>query len=243
MKNVNRKNFSSPLVTGAIAAGFLFLPGCSPKDAAPVDKSSGAKPAAPAATASADLQGDWPCWGGNNGSRNMYSPAKNLPDHFDVGKYKSGSEDVDPATTKNVKWAAKLGSQAFGNVVVAGGKVFIGTNNENPRDPHHLGDHSILLVPRRKDRRFSLATGRSQAGVRQSQRLGRPWPAFLAECRRQPRLYRHQPLRSDVPGHRRPGQRQRRPVHGRGAIFRRPGQYAQRPKSARTTPTSSGNTT
>jgi outer membrane protein assembly factor BamB len=48
-------------------------------------------------------------------------------------------------TTKNVKWVAKLGSQAYGNVVVAGGKVFIGTNNENPRDPQHQGDRSILL--------------------------------------------------------------------------------------------------
>ena len=29
--------------------------------------------------------------------------------------------------------------------MVAGGKVFIGTNNENPRDPQHQGDRSILL--------------------------------------------------------------------------------------------------
>ncbi|HEX4645536.1 MAG TPA: PQQ-binding-like beta-propeller repeat protein, partial [Verrucomicrobiae bacterium] len=46
---------------------------------------------------------------------------------------------------KNVKWVQTLGSQAFGNVVVAGGKVFVGTNNENPRDPQHQGDRSILL--------------------------------------------------------------------------------------------------
>src|SRR5213078_499495 len=48
-------------------------------------------------------------------------------------------------TAKNVKWVARLGSQAYGNVVVSGGKVFIGTNNENPRDPQHQGDLSILL--------------------------------------------------------------------------------------------------
>ncbi len=88
---------------------------------------------------------DWPSWGGPDHSRNMYSPAKGLPDRFDPGKPKSGTEEIDLKTTKNVKWVAKLGSQAYGNVVVAGGKVFIGTNNENPRDPQHQGDRSILL--------------------------------------------------------------------------------------------------
>lgn len=87
---------------------------------------------------------DWPRWGGNDPGRNMYSPAKGLPDHFDV-KFKPNGEEVDMKTTHNVKWTAKLGSQAFGNVVVSGGKIFIGTNNENPRDPQHQGDHSILL--------------------------------------------------------------------------------------------------
>lgn len=87
---------------------------------------------------------DWPEWGGHP-NRNMYSPEKNLPDHFDPGKPKSGSEEIDPATTKNVKWIAKLGSQSYGNVTVSGGKVFIGTNNENPRDPKHQGDRSILM--------------------------------------------------------------------------------------------------
>src|SRR5579863_8032898 len=135
MKNANHKKLSSSLLTGAIAAGFLFLPGCSQKDTTPTDNSGGAKPATPPSAAAATVSGDWPCWGGNNDGRDMYSPARNLPDHFDVGKFKSGTEDVDPATTKNVRWAATLGSQAFGNVVVAHGKVFIGTNNEHPRDP------------------------------------------------------------------------------------------------------------
>ncbi len=87
---------------------------------------------------------DWPQWGGKP-DRNMYSPAKNLPDRFNPGKPKSGTEEIDLATTKNVKWAAKLGSQSYGNTTVAGGKIFIGTNNENPRDPKHQGDRSILM--------------------------------------------------------------------------------------------------
>ncbi len=88
---------------------------------------------------------DWPRWGGNDPGRNMYSPAKGLPATFNAGKPKAGSEDIDLATTKNVKWVAKLGSQSYGNVVVAQGKVFVGTNNENPRDPQHQGDRSILM--------------------------------------------------------------------------------------------------
>src|SRR3954464_1009981 len=87
---------------------------------------------------------DWPQWGGTQ-YRDMYSKEKGLPDKFDPGKPKSGTEEIDLATTKNVKWVAKVGSQSYGNTTVAGGKIFIGTNNENPRDPKHQGDRSILM--------------------------------------------------------------------------------------------------
>ena len=36
----------------------------------------------------------------------------------------------DVKTKKNVKWVAELGSQAYGNPVVANGVVLVGTNNE-----------------------------------------------------------------------------------------------------------------
>jgi outer membrane protein assembly factor BamB len=75
----------------------------------------------------------------------MFSPAKGLPDRFEPGKFNPDTGEVDMKTTMNVKWAAKLGSQSFGNVTVAGGKVFIGTNNDSPRDPRHQGDRSILM--------------------------------------------------------------------------------------------------
>lgn len=88
---------------------------------------------------------DWPQWGGNDPGRNMYSPAKGLPDKFDPGEFKSGTEQVDMSTTKNVKFALKLGSQTYGNPVVADGKIYVGTNNESPRNPQHQGDRSILM--------------------------------------------------------------------------------------------------
>src|SRR6266496_5277421 len=59
--------------------------------------------------------GDWPMWGGTP-DRNMVSNMKGLPIQWDV------------KTKKNVKWVAELGSQSYGNIVVANGVVLIGTN-------------------------------------------------------------------------------------------------------------------
>src|SRR5665213_3682561 len=93
---------------------------------------------------------DWPRWGGNDMGRDMYSTETGLPDHFaaagkDKLEFKPGTEEVNLTSLPDAKWVAKVGSQSYGNVVVAGGKVFIGTNNENPRDPQHQGDRSILM--------------------------------------------------------------------------------------------------
>jgi outer membrane protein assembly factor BamB len=93
---------------------------------------------------------DWPRWGGPDPGRDMISPETGLPDHFTANTngqitLKAGTDDIDVNGVPNIKWAAKVGSQSYGNVVVAGGKVFIGTNNENPRDPQHQGDRSILM--------------------------------------------------------------------------------------------------
>jgi outer membrane protein assembly factor BamB len=88
---------------------------------------------------------DWPQWGGTP-ARNMYSPAKNLPYDFDPGQLRPDSEDIDLATSRNVKWAVKLGSSSYGNATISGGKVFVGTNNDNPRDARHQGDRGILMV-------------------------------------------------------------------------------------------------
>ncbi len=92
------------------------------------------------------LADDWPQWGGKDPGRNMYSPARGLPVSFDPGKLKPGNEEFELRTTRNVKWVAKLGAQSYGNATVSGGKVFISTNNESPRDKKHVGDRSILMV-------------------------------------------------------------------------------------------------
>ena len=89
---------------------------------------------------------DWTQWGGSDPGRNMYSPAKGFPEKFEPGKFKPNSEEIDMATTKNVLWVAKLGSQTYGNPVVANGKVYVGTNNATPRDPKFKDDRSCLFA-------------------------------------------------------------------------------------------------
>jgi outer membrane protein assembly factor BamB len=86
---------------------------------------------------------DWPQWGRTN-ARNMYSPEKGLPDQVDAGQFKRGTDQIDLATAKNLKWVGKLGTQSYGNVTVANGRVLVGTNNYHTRDPQHKGDRSIL---------------------------------------------------------------------------------------------------
>ncbi len=84
---------------------------------------------------------DWPMWGGTV-HRNMTSPMKNLPDSWDV---KSG---------KNIKWKVQIGSTSYGNPVVADGKIFLGTNNANPRNPEIQGDKGVLMCFRESDGKF-----------------------------------------------------------------------------------------
>ena len=84
---------------------------------------------------------DWPMWGGNP-QRNMASPIKNLPESWDI---KSG---------KNIKWRADIGSTSYGNPVVADGKVFLGTNNDNPKNPGITGDKGVLMCFRETDGKF-----------------------------------------------------------------------------------------
>ena len=57
----------------------------------------------------------------------------------------------DPVTGKNIKWIAPLGTSTYSSPVVAAGRVFIGTNNENPRDTRHKGDRGVLMCLDEKD--------------------------------------------------------------------------------------------
>lgn len=99
-------------------------------------------------------QKEWPMWGGSPG-RNMVSPMKGLPATWDYAK------------KENIRWIAALGSQSYGNPVVADGVVLVGTNNEGLRDPKQPGDRGVLMAFRESDGEFlwqithdKLAAGR-----------------------------------------------------------------------------------
>ena len=159
---------------------------------------------------------DWPMWGGSP-DRNMVSDATGLPTTWDV------------KTGKNIKWVASLGSQSYGNPVVGGGVVLVGTNNEAMRDPKQPGDRGVLMAFRESDGEFlwqatfeKLSSGRANdwpyQGIASS-------PLIVGETA----YFMSQPRRADGRGHPGlPGRRERRPVQGREA------------DRARTTPTSSG---
>src|SRR5262245_18412482 len=78
------------------------------------------------------IAGDQPQWG-QAWSRNMVSPERGL------------IHDFDPKTGRNIRWTAALGTETHSTPIVAGGRVYIGTNNGQPRDPRHAGDRGVLM--------------------------------------------------------------------------------------------------
>jgi outer membrane protein assembly factor BamB len=123
-----RKQTIRPLLLSFAILALLLFAGLMPRQqqAAPASDPGG---------------GDWPMWGGTP-DRNMVSNMKGIPVSWDVAK------------KTNVKWVAALGSQTYGNPVVAGGQVYVGTNNEAPRDPKVKGDKGILMAFRESDGQF-----------------------------------------------------------------------------------------
>lgn len=61
-------------------------------------------------------ENDWPQWAGSP-YRNNVVDAKTIPTEWNV------------KTGENVRWSMPLGSETYGNPVVANGKVYVGTNN------------------------------------------------------------------------------------------------------------------
>ena len=71
---------------------------------------------------------------GHTPSRNMASGEKGLPTTFDA------------ETGQNIKWVAELGSQSYAGPVVAGGKVFVGTNNQHMYNEKLKGDRGNIMA-------------------------------------------------------------------------------------------------
>jgi hypothetical protein len=93
---------------------------------------------------------DWPTFGRDR-SRNAVSPEKGAPLAWQVERRENGFL-TQPAW--NVRWEAELGSGNFAAPVVAGGLVWVGTNNNRPRDPRVKGDAAVLMCFRESTGQF-----------------------------------------------------------------------------------------
>jgi outer membrane protein assembly factor BamB len=112
--------------------------------------------------------GIWNQWGGN-GLRNNTPVATGIPTLWHPGEFDRRTGKWDPTKAQNIKWVATLGSQTYGNTVVAAGKAFLGTNNSGgylKRYPSDI-DLGCLIAFREEDGKFlwqhsseKLPTGR-----------------------------------------------------------------------------------
>jgi outer membrane protein assembly factor BamB len=122
---------------------------------APATKSAPAKTTAVTPDKQLNRKGDWNQWGGSP-TRNNTPDAKNLPTEWEIGEFDSKTGEWQKDTAKNILWASRLGSQTYGNPVVANGKVYVGTNNGAgwlARYPADV-DLGVLLCFDQKDGKF-----------------------------------------------------------------------------------------
>jgi outer membrane protein assembly factor BamB len=112
---------------------------------------------------------DWAQWGRSSLRNNVVDSGKKIPTIWNVGKFDRKTGDWIPDEAVNIKWVAKLGSQSYGQPIVADGRIFVGTNNNAgylKRYPSEV-DLGCLLCFRESDGEFlwqysseKLATGR-----------------------------------------------------------------------------------
>ena len=112
--------------------------------------------------------GDWMQWGGTS-YRNNTPIAENIPIDWSVGDFDRKTGKWIQDESRNIKWVAQIGSQTYGNPVVADSRIYVGTNNGSSwikRYPART-DLGCLICFRESDGEFlwqdsseKLSTGR-----------------------------------------------------------------------------------
>ncbi len=110
----------SPAVAAAAS------PSAEETGAVPVQSERGRPPGAKPAPEAITRQ--WSQWGGS-AARNNTPVGRGIPHQWNPGRFEGSPARWVPESARHVKWVARLGSQSYGNAVVAEGKVFVGTNN------------------------------------------------------------------------------------------------------------------
>ncbi len=115
----------------ALAAGSVWLAG-NPRAAELYTSLDGVKMIVTDTESYPSPQGvgprDWAQWGGSS-VRNNVPADTSVPDEWDVGRFDRETGEWQEEESHNIKWVARLGSQTYGNPVIANGKVYVGTNN------------------------------------------------------------------------------------------------------------------
>lgn len=81
----------------------------------------------------------------NKGDHTMFggTPSRNFVNLHETGlSHEFAASEEDPKVRvlgKRLKWKEALGSRAYGGPIVAGGRVYVGTNNEVPRNKRDRG--------------------------------------------------------------------------------------------------------
>ncbi|HET6250567.1 MAG TPA: PQQ-binding-like beta-propeller repeat protein [Tepidisphaeraceae bacterium] len=128
-KKLNRSAvlfFAASALAGTLACFAANAPEAAPGNAA-----------APAGAVKIDQppvpHGEWPMWQ-LTPHRDNVSPEKNPPTQWDI------------STGKNILWSQTLGSNSYGNPIVANGIVTIGTNNEGHKNPTIQADGGVEMA-------------------------------------------------------------------------------------------------
>jgi outer membrane protein assembly factor BamB len=114
--------FTVSIVGLAAVVVFATRPAAATADE-PVVKVKGAPEQPPAANGG---KSDLTSFGG--------TPLRNMVNLIDKGIPDKFSPEAQP-DGGGLKWKVDLGSRAYGGPIIAGGKVYVGTNNEKPRNP------------------------------------------------------------------------------------------------------------
>ena len=133
LSNVRRLvSLAGTVLVFAAVLGALALQSSSPESKLKADAGKG------------DERHNWPLFGGTVERNLVNLVEKDIPTKWDVKK------------GQNIKWSVNLGDKAYGGPIVAGGKIYVGTNNngEPPRDPSIKGDKGILMCFRESDGEF-----------------------------------------------------------------------------------------
>ena len=167
---------SSSLLLGVAAASLI---GCANSETETVDTTESAETETTSTDSTEAVErgsddpvikpGDWKQWGGTSYRNNVPVTNAKIPTDWNIGAFDRRTQEWKPENAENIKWVSQLGSQSYGNPVVADGRVYVGTNNGAGHLPRYSSrvDLGCMLCFRESDGKFlwqhsseKLPTGR-----------------------------------------------------------------------------------